>query len=829
MLYRASLHKESRSVPGIDYCARRAPKTPLDPFPRSDAVYAATMTASKLLSSADPGRHQYADSDRTVFDTHLRDFVPSNAFDAHAHLYDLRHIVPTSVHSQISGSPEVDHSVLVSCMQRWMGDSVVCDGLYFPYPVASLDCTTANTFLANTLRDQPGSRGLMVIRPEDDPASVEAILQLHGFVGFKVYHVFAARPDSFYAEQGEFLPEWAWDLADQHDLAIMMHMVLPEALSDQRNQRYIVDHCRRYPGAKLILAHAARGFNARHTVDGIASLRGLENVWFDTSAICESAAFEAILQTFGVTRLMYGSDFPVSELRGRCVSVGDGFYWLHDDNARWDDYLHASPQLVGIESLLALQQACQRLHLLDRDIERLFADNARQMLAIDTIPNGEQGQQLYREAKIVIPGGTQLLSKRPEMFAPDTWPAYFEQAIGCEVVDTDGRTFIDMSHCGILSCILGYADPDVNAAVIRRVQLGSMSTQQTADEVELARLLTDIHPWADQARFTRSGGEAMAAAVRIARAATGKSRLAVCGYHGWHDWYLAANLSDSFDDPTDALDGHLLPGLAPNGVPSQLAGTVSTFQYNCPDHLDAAIRSANGDLAAIVMEPTRSIDPQERFLEAVREGADRAGAVLIFDEISSGWRLCPGGAHLLFGVDPDLAAFAKGMSNGFAMGAVIGRHSVMEAAQTSFISSTYWTEGVGPAAAVAAIKKMQQIDVPAHLRRLGEQVLQGWQMLGDKHRLPVVISGRPAACVLGFDHPQNAALLTLLTTRMLDRGFLASANCSLTLAHQDHHVQRYLTALDDVFAELADAMQNNNIEQQLNGPVKHTGFQRLVE
>lgn len=783
--------------------------------------------ASKLLSSADPGRRQYTDSDRALFDAHLRDFVPPNAFDAHAHLYDLRHIVPQSVHSQITGSPAVDHSTLVSSMQRWMGDRVVGEGLYFPYPVGNLDCVKANTFLAKTLSDQPGSRGLMMIRPDDDPATVEATLQQHGFAGFKVYHVFAARSDSFHAEQGEFLPDWAWELADQHGLAIMMHMVLPQALSDERNQRYIVGLCRRYPGAKLVLAHAARGFNAGHTIDGIDSLRGLENVWFDTSAICESAAFEAIVQTFGVTRLLYGSDFPVSELRGRCVSVGDGFYWLHDDNADWTNYPHATPQLVGIESLLALQQACRRLHLLDRDIERLFADNARQMLAIDPVPTGDRGQQLYREAKAVIPGGTQLLSKRPEMFAPEKWPAYFEQAIGCEVVDADGRTFIDMSHCGILSCILGYSDPDVNAAVIRRVQLGSMATQQTAEEVELARLLTDIHPWADQARFTRSGGEAMAAAVRIARAATGKTRLAVCGYHGWHDWYLAANVSDSAD-PSDALNGHLLPGLAPNGVPPQLAGTVSTFQYNRLEELDAAIQTAGGDLAAIVMEPTRSVDPHEGFLEAIRERADRAGAVLIFDEISSGWRLYPGGAHRLFGVDPDLTAFAKGMSNGFAMGAVIGRATVMEAAQTSFISSTYWTEGVGPAAAVAAVKKMQRIDVPAHLRQLGEQVMLGWNALGDAHSLPVVVSGRPASCVLGFEHPKNAALLTLLTSRMLDRGFLASANCSLTLAHQNHHVQRYLNALDEVFAELANAIQSDDIEQRLDGPVKHSGFQRLV-
>src|SRR5690606_25815344 len=153
-------------------------------------------------------------------------------------------------------------------------------------------------------------------------------------------------------------------------------------------------------------------------------------------------------------------------------------------------------------------------------------------------------------------GGTQLLSKRPEMFAPEKWPAYYREARGCEVIDIEGRRFIDMSLGGILACILGYSDPDVNAAVMRRVSLGSLSTLQTYDEVELAELLLQIHPWADNARFTRAGGESMAVAVRIARACTGRDKLALCGSHGWHDWYLAANLTPAADEKNaDALDG----------------------------------------------------------------------------------------------------------------------------------------------------------------------------------------------------------------------------------------------------------------------------------
>lgn len=782
--------------------------------------------------------HQDASVDRELFERLLRDFMPPGAFDVHAHLYDLRHIGSPDVSQVVSSDraeqgvehPEVTHEVLVRRTQEWMGDRAPREGLYFPFPVAHLDCSAANEFLADCLRNQPGSRGLMIIRPHDDPAAVAAQLEQHGFAGFKVYHLFADREDTFQAEQGEFLPEWAWELADQRGLAIMMHLVLPGALSDVRNQAYIQDHCRRYPGARLILAHAARGFNARHTIEGVASLRGLENVYFDTSAVCESAAMEAILKTCGVSRLMYGSDFPVSELRGRCLSVGEGFFWLHDHNANWEGWRHAQPRLVGIESLLALQQACRTLCLKEQDVERIFGSNARQLLGLES-PARQGVQALYQEAKRLIPGGTQLLSKRPEMFAPEQWPAYYEQAIGCEVIDTDGRRYTDMSHCGILSCLLGFADPDVNAAVIRRVHLGSMATQQTADELELARLLIEIHPWASQARFTRGGGEAMAVAVRIARAYTGQQKLAVCGYHGWHDWYLAANLAALEESPgtQQPLDGHLLAGLQPHGVPRALAGSIATFRYQRLDELDEALRRCGDELAGIVMEPTRHHDPQPGFLEGVRERADRLGVPLIFDEISSGWRYCLGGAHRLYGVEPDLAVFAKGMSNGYSMGGVIGREAVMQAAQESFISSTYWTEGIGPAAAVAAIRKMMRIDVPAHLRELGTLVMDGWRRLGEKHELPLVISGRPASCSLGFEHPQQAALLTLLTTRMLTHGFLACGNCSLTLAHTPDHVERYLAALDSVFAELAQAIAAGDVTSRLTSPVKHSGFSRLVD
>jgi len=435
-------------------------------------------------------------------------------------------------------------------------------------------------------------------------------------------------------------------------------------------------------------------------------------------------------------------------------------------------------------------------------------------------------QQLYRLAKSLIPGGTQLLSKRPEMFAPDQWPGYYREANGCEVVDLDGRHYVDMSYMGIGACLLGYNDPDVTDAVVNRVKHGSMCTLNSPEEVELAQLLLSIHPWAAKARFARTGGEAMAIAVRIARAYTGRDVVAFCGYHGWHDWYLAANRTAQSNG--DALQKHLLPGLSPNGVPSQLAGTALPFNYNQIDSLARIVEQQGGRLAAIVMESTRHSDPATGFLEGVREVCDHTGAVMVFDEISIGWRLTLGGAHLQFGVQPDIAVFAKAMGNGHPMAAIIGRADVMQAAQESFISSTYWTEGVGPAAALATVRKMQQVDVPAYVASIGIPLREGLQQIAAQEAVPLKLSGYPALTYINFDHPEALALQTLLTVRMLRHGFLAGAGFYPSLAHTPEHVDRYLAAAEEVFAELGQAVRQGDVAGRIGGPVRHSGFSRLA-
>ena len=434
------------------------------------------------------------------------------------------------------------------------------------------------------------------------------------------------------------------------------------------------------------------------------------------------------------------------------------------------------------------------------------------------------GQALYRKARTLIPGGTQLLSKRPEMFLPELWPAYYSKAKGAECWDLDGRRFVDMSYCGIGATVLGFADDDVDRAVAGAIQAGSMCTLNCPEEVHLAELLCELHPWADQVRYARCGGESMAVAIRIARAATGRDRVAFCGYHGWHDWYLAANLAEN-----DSLDGHLLPGLAPAGVPRGLCGTALPFRYNCIDELHAITRAHPGGVAAIVMEPLRGERPQPGFLEAVRAEATRIGAVLVFDEITSGWRLNTGGAHLLFGVEPDLAVFAKGMSNGYPMGAVIGREAVMQAAQQSFISSTYWTERIGPVAALATIRKHRSEGVPGHLVHIGNAVRAAWTEAAARASLPIRVTGIPPLSHFEFEVPDAQVLNTAFVQLMLERGFLAKNSFYSTFAHTDRHVERYRAAVQEVFDRLAaHRAEGGDVAALLKGPVAHTGFRRLA-
>ena len=413
-----------------------------------------------------------------------------------------------------------------------------------------------------------------------------------------------------------------------------------------------------------------------------------------------------------------------------------------------------------------------------------------------------------------------LLSKRAEMFLPEQWPAYFSKAKGCRVWDLDGREYIDMFIMGIGTNILGYGHPEVDEAVRHTIDAGNMSTFNCPEEVYLAERLVELHPWADMVRFARAGGEANAVAIRIARAASGRDKVAFCGYHGWHDWYLAANLGDEKN-----LSGHLLPGLEPNGVPASLRDTIYPFTYNRFDELETLVNQY--DIGVIKMEVSRNFGPEEGFLEKVRSLASDRGIVLIFDECTSGFRQSFGGLHKLYGVEPDMAVFGKALGNGYAITAVIGRRAIMEAAQTTFISSTFWTERIGPTAALKTLEVMEEFESWEQITRTGLEITHKWRALAEKHDLSITTGGLPALTNFSFNSPNALAYKTLITQEMLAKGYLAGTSVYVCTEHVPEIVSGYFEALDSIFSLIKECEEGRDVMTLLKGPVCHSGFKRL--
>ena len=432
-----------------------------------------------------------------------------------------------------------------------------------------------------------------------------------------------------------------------------------------------------------------------------------------------------------------------------------------------------------------------------------------------------KGQELYKKAKSLIPGGTMLLSKRPEMFLPELWPSYFSKAKGCSVWDLEGNELIDMSIMGIGTNTLGYGNDSVDKAVSDVVKNGNMSTLNCPEEVYLAEKLIEINPWADMVRFARSGGEANSIAIRIARAASGKDNVAICGYHGWHDWYLSANHNQG-----DDLSSHLLSGLSPKGVPKNLKDTVFPFNYNNYAELLSIVES--NDIGVIKMEVVRNFGPEDNFLHKVRELATKRNIVLIFDECTSGFRETFGGIYQKYGVEPDMAMYGKTLGNGYALTAVVGRKSVMEAAQNTFISSTFWTERIGPTAALATLKVMEETKSWEVITNIGNKMRQGWQKLADNHNLEIDISGIPSLSTYSFKSNKSLEYKTLIAQEMLKKGYLASTNFYASTAHNEDNLNLYFEALNDVYSIISACEKGDKrIEDLLKGPVCHSGFKRL--
>ena len=434
--------------------------------------------------------------------------------------------------------------------------------------------------------------------------------------------------------------------------------------------------------------------------------------------------------------------------------------------------------------------------------------------------SNKKGQKLWKKAKKIIPGGNMLFSKRSELLLPEKWISYYSKTKGAYIWDLNNKKYLDMLFF-VGTCTLGYNHNQINQHVIKIVNKGVMSSLNCPEEVELAEKLIELHPWAEMARFCRSGGEANSVAIRIARAASGNDKVAVCGYHGWHDWYLSANLKKN------KLNKHIIPGLPIKGVPKSLKNTVFPFEYNNFSQLEKIVKQHK--IGTIKMEVARSTQPKNDFLKKVRNLANKYKIILIFDECTSGFRQTYGGMHKLYNVTPDIAMFGKALGNGYAITSVIGKKEIMNCAQDSFISSTFWTERIGPAAALKTLEVMKEIRSWEILPKVGEEISSSWKKIFDDLGLNCNVFGTPAMPCFSFEGKNSQKYKTIFTDLMLKRNILASNVVFTSIVHQNRKIlNNYLDNFYDVM-KIISKIDNKKIkiEKYLKTPVCHSLFSRL--
>lgn len=432
---------------------------------------------------------------------------------------------------------------------------------------------------------------------------------------------------------------------------------------------------------------------------------------------------------------------------------------------------------------------------------------------------------LYERAMQRIPGGTQLISRRPNRTAYGISPIYAERASGARFWDVDGFEYIDWMS-GIGSILLGYADPEVDEAVRQQISRGTVYAVNHELEIELAEELCQSIPCAEMVRYAKCGGEACAIAVRIARGVTGRDKILFCGYHGWHDWYLAANLVEEAN-----LNAHLFPGIEAIGVPRTLAGTALPFAYGDLPALGELLDRHRGEVAAVIMEPLRSELPAPGYLAGVAQLAREHGAVFIFDEVSAGLRFSIGGAQRYLGVTPDMAVFAKSLSNGYPMAAIVGKRDVMEPSSRMFISSTYWSDTIGLRAALTTLREARRRDVSNGLWRFGAELKRRLNAVAQEVGLDVQCQGVDVHPQLKFhvtDPPLASPVATLYIQEMAKRGCHGYASFYLNAAQGEAELAQTIHAARETFSIIRDALDTNTVEQTLECPVQQDAFRRLV-
>ena len=395
--------------------------------------------------------------------------------------------------------------------------------------------------------------------------------------------------------------------------------------------------------------------------------------------------------------------------------------------------------------------------------------------------------------------------------------AYYKKAKGCYVWDLNDKKFLDMLFL-VGTNTLGYSNKHVDNQVIKFIKKSNMSSLSAPEEVQLAKKILRLHPWADQARFTRGGGEANATLIRIARASTKKQNIAFCGYHGWHDWYLSSNLNNKKN-----LDNHLMSNLKSQGVMKNLKDSCFPFNYNELHNLKKLINKHN--IGIIIMEVTRNYNPQNDFLKKIRALCNKKNIILIFDECTSGFRENLGGKHLKFKVNPDLAMFGKAIGNGYAINAIIGKRKYMKNAEKTFISSTFWTERVGSVAALSTIKYMEKNKTFKKIIAQGKKIKNKWKELSIKYKIDLDIISMDSIPIFLFK-TNHEIKKKFIINEMLKEGILASNIIYVSISHTDEILKYYFRKLDKIFHKLS-IISKQNLEKEANKSLLLSHFRRM--
>lgn len=403
-------------------------------------------------------------------------------------------------------------------------------------------------------------------------------------------------------------------------------------------------------------------------------------------------------------------------------------------------------------------------------------------------------EALLQRALKTIPLGSQTFSKSITQYPYEVSPYFIQKAKGCRAWDVDGNEYVDFIN-SLASVTLGYSDPDVTAAVKNQLEEGVIFSLSHPIEMQVAEAMCDMVPCAEMVRFGKNGSDATAGAIRVARAYTGRDRVAVCGYHGWQDWYIGSTARN-------------------RGVPKAVRDLTHTFPYNDLPALDALLQAHPHEFAAVILEPMNVFEPAQGYLEGLKELAHKHGALLVFDETITGFRFANGGAQELFGVTPDLATFGKGLANGYPVSAVAGRADVMRLMEEIFFSFTFGGETLSLAAALATMQKLKRAPVVSHLRTQGEKVMESLSVLIEKHRAQdfLSVAGHPSWSFLLIKDTVNATsweLKTLFMQEMLRRGILTLGTHNISYAHEDTDIVNLMKVYDQVIPLLVEGSQSN--------------------